>query len=65
MTNKTNENINVFHCQIKRIGNLYGDNRGTGFAGNIWDKRYISPTLTTMSGGNREPMIMVEVNERL
>lgn len=41
-----------------RIGNIYGDNRGTGFAGNIWDTEGISPTLTTMGGGNREPIIM-------
>ena len=41
-----------------RIGNIYGDNRGTGFAGNIWDKDFISPTVTTCGGGNREPMIM-------
>ena len=34
-----------------RIGNLYGENRGTGFAGNIWDTEGISPALTTMGGG--------------
>ena len=33
-----------------RIGNLYGENRGTGFAGNIWDTEGISPALTTMGG---------------
>lgn len=42
----------------KRLGNLYGDDRGTGFAGNVWDKNYISPSLTTMQGGMREPMIV-------
>ena len=41
-----------------RIGNLYGDNRGTGCAGNIWDTEGISPALTTMGGGNREPIIV-------
>lgn len=41
-----------------RIGNLYGENRGTGFAGNIWQTEGISPALTTMGGGNREPIIM-------
>lgn len=41
-----------------RIGNLYGENRGTGFAGNIWDTEGISPALTTMGGGNREPIIV-------
>ena len=34
-----------------RIGNLYGENRGTGFAGNIWETEGISPALTTMRGG--------------
>ena len=34
-----------------RIGNLYGRNRGTSFAGNIYDTEGISPTLTTMGGG--------------
>ena len=41
-----------------RIGNLYGENRGTGFAGNIWDTEGISTALTTMGGGNREPIIV-------
>ena len=40
-----------------RIGNLYGENRGTGFAGNIWETEGISPALTTM-GGDREPIIV-------
>ena len=46
-----------------RIGNIYGDNRGTGFAGNVWDKEFISPTITTCGGGNREPMIMEIIYE--
>ena len=41
-----------------RIGNLFGENRGTGFAGNIWDTEGISPALTTMGGGYREPIIV-------
>lgn len=55
---KTRQDKN--YNQINRLGNIYGSDRGTGFAGNVWDKNYISPTLTTMSGGNREPMILVE-----
>ena len=39
-----------------RIGNIYGDNRGTGFAGNIWDKDFISPTVTTCGGGEIESL---------
>lgn len=41
-----------------RLGNIYGEDRGTGYAGNVWDKHSIAPTLTTMAGGNREPMIL-------
>lgn len=42
----------------KRLGNIYGEDRGTGFAGNVWDKECISPSLTTSQGGMREPMIV-------
>lgn len=42
---------------IKRLFNIYGENKGTGFAGNVWDKDYISPTITTCQGGNRQPMV--------
>lgn len=45
-----------------RIGNIYGPDRGTGFAGNVWDKDFICPTITTC-GGNREPMIMEIIYE--
>lgn len=46
--------------EVKRIGNLYGEDRGTGFAGNVWDKSQLCPTITTMQGGGREPMIIEE-----
>lgn len=40
------------NAEIKPIrwGNIYGSDRGTGFAGNIWDKEFISPTVTTCGG---------------
>ena len=47
----------------RRIGNIYGENRGTGFAGNVWDKEFISPTITTCGGGQREPIIMEIIYE--
>lgn len=50
--------LGVVLMEQRRLGNLYGDDRGTGFAGNVWDKNYISPSLTTMQGGQREPMII-------
>lgn len=53
-----NHDLGVVLMEQRRLGNLYGDDRGTGFAGNVWDKNYISPSLTTMQGGMREPMIV-------
>ena len=44
--------------KIVHIGNLYGPDRGTGYAGNIWGKQGLAPALTTMGGGMREPMIV-------
>ena len=43
-----------------RLGNIYGEQFGTGYAGNVWDKDSICPTLMTMQGGNRQPMVTVE-----
>ena len=44
-----------------RIGNIYGENFGTGYAGNVWDKDGISPTLQTAQGGNRQPLVIDEL----
>ncbi len=44
--------------EINRLGNMYGEDKGTGYAGNVWDKEGLCPALTTMQGGNREPMIV-------
>ena len=41
-----------------RLFNIYGEDRGTGFAGNVWDTEGLAPTINTMGGGNREPLIM-------
>ena len=43
-----------------RLGNIYGEHIGTGYAGNVWDKDSICPTLMTMQGGNRQPMVIEE-----
>ncbi|HZJ99027.1 MAG TPA: DNA cytosine methyltransferase [Tissierellaceae bacterium] len=45
-------------AELNRLGNIYGEGKGTGYAGNVWDKEGLCPTLTTMEGGNREPMIV-------
>lgn len=50
-------NVGVVELRPTRIGNIYGEDKGAGYAGNVWDTNTISPTLTTMEGGNRQPMI--------
>ena len=46
--------------KANRLFNIYGEDKGTSFAGNVWDKETISPTLTNMQGGNRQPMITIK-----
>lgn len=53
-----NHDLGVVLMEQKRLGNIYGEDRGTGFAGNVWEKECISPSLTTSQGGQREPMII-------
>lgn len=50
-------------CVPVRIGNIYGENVGAGYAGNVWDKEAICPTLMTMQGGNRQPMVLDETEK--
>lgn len=45
----------------KRIGGLFDDGQKHQ-AGSVWDKRYLAPTIDTMRGGYREPLI-VESNK--
>lgn len=44
----------------KRLGNIYGEDRGTGFAGNVWDKEFISPSITTSQGGGTQQIKVCE-----
>lgn len=37
----------------KRLGNLYGEDKGTDYAGNVWDIDNIAPTITTSQGAKR------------
>ena len=41
----------------KRLGNIYGFTGGS-FAGIVYDTQYLSPSLNTCNGGNRQPMIV-------
>lgn len=42
-----------------RLFNIYGFT-GMNYAGNVWDQNGLSPALLTMTGGNRQPLIMEE-----
>ena len=48
-----------------RIGNVYGEQFGTGYAGNVWDKNGVSPALMTMQGGGRQPHILSGIDKSL
>lgn len=45
----------------KRIGNIFGSTGGN-HAGMVYDKNYLSPTLNSMTGGCRQPMIVIDAN---
>ena len=34
-----------------RIGNIYGPQYGTSYAGNVWSKEGVAPCIMTMQGG--------------
>lgn len=47
--------------QTEFIGNINGF--GPGYAGAVWNAKGLSPTLTTMQGGGRQPMIIEKIEE--
>lgn len=49
----------------KFVGNVNRPDFGTGYAGGVWDVDNISPTLTTMQGGGRQPHIMCGIDKSL
>jgi len=42
----------------KHIGNILGDQFGTGFSGNVWNKKQSCPVIMTCGGGGRQPMVV-------
>ena len=48
-----------------RIDNIYGEQFGTGYAGNVWDQDSVSPTIMTAQGGNRQPLVVDNVKWRI
>ena len=45
--------------KVEKLGNLYGFTGGS-YAGNVYDKFGLAPTLNTSGGGNRQVMIIVK-----
>ncbi len=43
----------------KKIGNIFGATGGN-YAGNVYDKNYLAPALTTCQGGHRQPIIIIK-----
>ena len=41
----------------RKIGNIFGFTGGN-YAGNVYDQNYLAPTLNTMQGGCKQPMII-------
>ena len=54
----TNDSDNVDKGSPKFIGNVNREDFGTGYAGGVWDDSHVSPTLTTMQGGGRQPHVI-------
>lgn len=42
---------------VKRLFNIYGFDGGN-YAGNVYEQKGLSPALKTMTGGNRQPIII-------
>ena len=45
--------------KVEKLGNLYGFTGGS-YAGNVYNRKGLCPTLNTVSGGNRQVMIFVK-----
>lgn len=59
----TNGSDNVDMDSPKFIGNVNREDFGTGYAGGVWDDSHISPTLTTMQGGGRQPHVITGIDK--
>lgn len=57
--------IEPYDMNPVRIGNIYGEQFGTGYAGNVWDQDSVSPTIMTAQGGNRQPLVVDNVKWRI
>lgn len=46
--------------EVTKIGNIYGFTGGS-FAGAVYSSQGLSPSINSMEGGNRQPMIVAKV----
>lgn len=60
---KNNSDICDNENSPRFIGNINRPDFGTGYAGGVWDTEHISPTLTTMQGGGRQPHIVCGIDK--
>ena len=58
-----NDSDNIDINSPKFIGNVNREDFGTGYAGGVWDDSHISPTLTTMQGGGRQPHVISGIDK--
>ena len=46
---------------VEKYGNVYNPAfTGMSYAGNVWNSSYYCPTLNSMGGGGRQPMVIVK-----
>lgn len=57
------DNVDMDSDSPKFIGNVNREDFGTGYAGGVWDDSHISPTLTTMQGGGRQPHVITGIDK--
>lgn len=62
---KNLKEISNIDTEPNRLGGLYDKDGKRRQAGAVWDKESIGPTLDTMQGGHREPLIVVKEATKL
>ena len=56
-TGQHQRDIGVNRVHERKIGNIFGFTGGN-YAGNVYDHNYLAPTLNTMQGGCKQPLII-------
>lgn len=58
--NTSQRTSNDDYCKIKRLGNVYGEQFGTSYGGNVWDIFSISPVLKTGASASQQCVIEIK-----